>query len=77
MEAWLAQGAVDGWQVDRLASCGDLAIAQWRFSCTFQGNSAIFDGATIARVDDARIVELREYETSAPLYDWTGTWRDG
>lgn len=36
----------------------------------------VLEGATIAEVEEGRIVELREYETSAPLYDWTGTWRE-
>lgn len=29
----------------------------------------------LARLADGRISYLREYATTAPLYDWTGTWR--
>jgi len=28
----------------------------------------------VARLEDGRISYLREYATTAPLYDWTGTW---
>lgn len=32
--------------------------------------------AAIARLEENKIAYLREYATTAPLYDWTGAWRD-
>jgi hypothetical protein len=48
----------------------------WRFECTWKGEPGAFDGSTVARLDGDRIGYLREYATTAELYDWTGSWRD-
>ncbi|GAU70572.1 hypothetical protein SSP35_20_00680 [Streptomyces sp. NBRC 110611] len=77
MRAWFgAGGAVDGWEISTQAAAGDTLIAEWAFSYTWQGRAIGFEGATIARLRAERIAYLREYATTAPLYDWTGTWRD-
>ncbi|WP_194909171.1 hypothetical protein [Catenulispora rubra] len=60
--------------IDAWAAAGDTPVAEWIFSCTSHGEAATFEGATIARLDGGRIASLREYATSAPLYDWTGVW---
>jgi len=66
------------WDCRRLGDhlVGDTEAAKWHFECTWKGEPGAFDGSTVARLDHGRIVYLREYATSAPLYDWTGTWRD-
>jgi len=77
MHAWFgAGGTVDDWKIISQAAAGDTLTAEWIFSCTSEGKAATFEGATIARLDGEKIAYLREYATSAPLYDWTGTWRD-
>ncbi len=76
MRAWFdAGGSVDNWTITADAVAGDTVMAERVFSCTWQGKPATFDGATIARLDRGRIAYLREYATTAPLYDWKGTWR--
>ena len=77
MHAWFdAGGVVDGWDLTSYSRAGEVLVAEWRFSCTWQGRSTSFDGATVATLRDDKIVHLREYVTTAPLYDWSGTWRD-
>ena len=77
MHAWFdAGGSVDDWKIVSQEVAGDTLIAEWIFSCTSHGEAATFEGVTIARLDGDKIAYLREYATSAPLYDWTGTWRD-
>jgi ketosteroid isomerase-like protein len=77
MEAWFgAGGTVDGWEITSSAAAGDVLVAEWHFECTWKGSPGAFDGSTVARLDQGRIVYLREYATTAPLYDWTGAWRD-
>ena len=71
-----AGGRVEGWEVAAYDAAGDLLTAEWRFTCTWRGGIGSFEGASIARLHDGRIVYLREYATTAPLYDWTGTWRE-
>ncbi|MGP9683045.1 nuclear transport factor 2 family protein [Brachybacterium sp. AOP3-A1-3] len=75
-QAWFgAGGTVHRWVLMDHFVSGDREVAQWTFECTFRGSRGTFEGATIARVADGLITELREYETSAPLYDWEGSWR--
>jgi ketosteroid isomerase-like protein len=75
MRAWFeAGGVVTGWDVTSHGMAGGLAVAEWTFACIWKGANAQFDGATVARLDGGRIRYLREYATTASLYDWTGTW---
>jgi ketosteroid isomerase-like protein len=74
-EAWFgAGGIVHRWDFTDHIVTRDREIAEWTFECTWGGDRSTFDGATVARVGDDLIAELREYQTSAPLYDWHGTW---
>lgn len=76
MRSWLdAGGSVDDWTITSSAAVGDTLVAEWTFSCTWKGAATTFDGATVARLEEHKIAYLREYATTAPLYDWTGTWR--
>jgi ketosteroid isomerase-like protein len=76
MNAWFAAGGtVDGWEITSEASDGSVLVTEWHFECTWEGKPGAFDGSTVARLEDGRISYLREYATTAPLYDWTGTWR--
>lgn len=75
-EAWLgAGGIVHRWDVTDHIATGDREVTEWMFECTWGGHRSTFDGATVARVRRDLIAELREYQTSAPLYDSRGTWR--
>lgn len=77
IRAWLgAGGSVDNWQITSQAATSDALIAEWLFSCTWHGKAATFEGASIARLNGEKIAYLREYATTAPLYDWMGTWRE-
>jgi SnoaL-like domain len=70
-----AGGIVHRWEITYHLIADDREVAQWTFEYTWEGERNTFDGATVARVADDVIVELREYQTTAPLYDWHGTWR--
>jgi len=75
-DAWLgAGGIVHHWDVTVDIVTADREVAEWTFECTWEGDRSTFDGATVARVAGDLIAELREYQTSAPLDDWRGTWR--
>lgn len=77
MLAWLrAGGSVDSWTITSDTAAGDTLAAEWIFACTWKGAATTFEGATIARLEENKIAYLREYATTAPLYDWSGTWRD-
>ncbi|MBO0813127.1 MAG: nuclear transport factor 2 family protein [Microlunatus sp.] len=75
-QAWFdAGGVVHSWAVTDHFATGDREAAQWRFECTWQGTRDAFEGSTIATVRGDLIASLREYRTTAALYEWSGTWR--
>ncbi|MBE6483041.1 MAG: nuclear transport factor 2 family protein [Actinomyces ruminicola] len=74
-EWFAAGGAVHRWEVTDHFTTGDREAAQWTFECTWDGRRSAFEGASIARSVNGQIVELREYQTTSPLYDWRGAWR--
>jgi ketosteroid isomerase-like protein len=68
---WLAEdGHIINWTIQTLHSMGNVEVAEWTFHYTWRGYKQSFDGATIARVQDGKITYLREYATTAALYDW-------
>jgi hypothetical protein len=75
-DTWFrAGGVVHRWTItDHFAADGREA-AQWVFECTWQDSRDSFEGCTIAAASGDCIDSLREYQTTAPLYDWKGTWR--
>ncbi|MCF2489189.1 nuclear transport factor 2 family protein [Dyadobacter sp. CY347] len=74
--AWLAEnGRVIDWTIQNLQSLGDVEIAEWTFHYTWRGEEKSFNGATIAKLHEGKISYLREYATTAQLYDWLGEWR--
>ena len=76
VSTWLAEdGRVIDWTVRDLRSAPDHEAAEWTFHYTWRGEENSFDGATIATLRDGRISYLREYATTAALYDWRGEFR--
>ncbi|MFT4230064.1 MAG: nuclear transport factor 2 family protein [Microbacterium sp.] len=73
---WFAAGGiVHRWDITDHFIAADREVAQWTFECTWGGQRSTFDGATIARIAEGLVAELREYQTTAARYDWHGTWR--
>ncbi|RGE22481.1 nuclear transport factor 2 family protein [Leucobacter sp. wl10] len=73
---WFAAGGiVHRWDITDHFITADREVAQWAFVYTWGGQRSTFDGATIARCADGLVSELREYQTTATLYDWRGVWR--
>lgn len=74
--AWLdAGGRVHSWTITDSFTSDDHEAAQWIFECTWKGSRDTFEGCTIATATSGLICSLREYQTTAPLYDWAGTWQ--
>lgn len=70
-----AGGIVHRWTITDHFASGDRESAEWTFECTWEGERHVFDGATGSRSAEGLILVLREYQTTAPLYDWDGAWR--
>ena len=76
MKAWLAAGGVVlDWQITSSHAAHDVLVAEWSFTYVWQNDTSTFQGATIARQHGDKITYLREYATTAALYEWTGIWR--
>ena len=69
LDAWVA-----GDVTDRILAA-DCEVVQLTFERTWKGSRTAFNGATVARVRGGLILGLREYQTTAALSDWRGTWR--
>ncbi|HEU5127795.1 MAG TPA: nuclear transport factor 2 family protein [Glycomyces sp.] len=70
-----AGGIVHRWTITDHIVTGEREAAEWVFECTWEGGRHAFDGATVARSAGGLMLALREYQTTAPLYDWDGDWR--
>ena len=74
--AWIqAGGIVHAWTITDRFQADERESAQWVFECTFGGTRSSFEGCTISSSVDGLITTLREYQTTAELHDWTGSWR--
>lgn len=74
--AWFEEGGVvHRWDVLDHIVAGDREVIRWTVETTWRGERGSADGATIARVRDGLVLEVREYQTTQPPYDWTGIWR--
>lgn len=74
-KAWFDEGGVvHRWDVVDHIVAGDREVVRWTFENSWHGERGAFDGATIARVRDGLVLEVREYQLTAPPYDWTGIW---
>ncbi|MEG3159376.1 nuclear transport factor 2 family protein [Sphingomonas sp. LB2R24] len=73
---WIAEdGRVINWTVHDIRSFPEVEIAEWTFHYTWRGKERSFDGGTIAHLREGKLSYLREYATTAVLYDWRGEWR--
>jgi hypothetical protein len=73
-DAWFGEGnRVERWEITSFLMADDAGVFEWRFSCTWRGKPVEFDGASVAHFRSGKISRLREYCTTAPLYEWEGT----
>lgn len=71
IDSWfVGSNVVNSWDVTSLYIVGDACFFEWVFDCTFAGNRNSFEGASIARLREEKIVYLREYAMTAKRYEW-------
>ena len=54
---------VDRWDITSFYVTDEACFFEWSFECTYAGRHHGFEGASIARVNQEKIVFLREYAT--------------
>ena len=75
VSTWLAKGGcVIDWTVLDLRCSSEDETAEWAFHYRWRGEEKRFEGATIAKLHQGRLSYLREYATTAALYEWRGEW---
>jgi len=76
VDTWFgAGGEVLLWEIRSLEVLGDAGFFEWSFACKWLGERYDFEGASVVRFKETLISNIREYATTAPLYDWEGVWR--
>jgi SnoaL-like domain len=73
IDTWLGDGnEVNRWDITSLYVTGEICFFEWVFECTFDGTRAGFEGASVVRFRNGKIVSLREYgmmDAPAP-HEW-------
>lgn len=73
IDSWFAPGnVVNHWDVTSLYVADEACFFEWTFECTYEGSRNGFEGASLARVSNGKILFLREYAMTAPRYEWEG-----
>lgn len=68
-EDWNKKGKVLEWTIKQTIEHNKTLIAEWYFKCDYEGNTAGFNGVTIADFDNnGKIVSLKEFESKAEHY---------
>ncbi len=76
VETWFgAGGEVLLWEIRSLEVAGDAGFFEWSFACRWLGEGYDFEGASAVRFKGGRLSYIREYATTAPLFEWDGAWR--
>jgi hypothetical protein len=74
LDAWFGEGnRVDRWEITSVLVGEGGFAAEWRFACTWRGQASEFEGVSLVRLKGDRIAYMREYATTAPIYEWEGT----
>ena len=67
-DSWFAPGnGVNRWEVTSFYTADEACFFEWIFECTYAGNRSSFEGASVARVSQGKIIFLREYAMTAPV----------
>ena len=73
IDSWFAPGnIVTRWDVTSCFATDEICFFEWIFECRYAGELSGFEGASLARVSNGKIIHLREYAMTAPRYEWEG-----
>jgi hypothetical protein len=76
MRTWFSQGGqVLQWDITSFVGGQNSAAIEWIFRCRWHGREFSFAGASVVWFAERKIEVLREYTTTAPLYEWHGEWK--
>ncbi|HEM3614573.1 TPA: nuclear transport factor 2 family protein [Streptococcus suis] len=64
-EDWNQKGRVLDWTIQRVLECGQTLVAQWTFSCDYDGQQEAFDGVTIADFREKKMCRVLEYRSES------------
>jgi hypothetical protein len=71
--SWFAPGnIVTRWDITSFFATDEACFFEWTFECRYAGDLDGFEGASLARVNQGKILHLREYAMTTPRYEWEG-----
>jgi ketosteroid isomerase-like protein len=72
VESWIDAGSVvDRWDITSFHFVEGTAVFEWTFECTVDREHYPLDGVSVVEFDDDRIIALREYRRTEPLFEWS------
>lgn len=71
-EEWFQTGKVDEWSIDSFFYSGihNTAFFEWKFTCTIDGRTDSFEGASVFQFENDKISQLHEYRMTHPAFDY-------
>jgi hypothetical protein len=73
IDSWFVPGnIVNRWDVTSFYTVDEACFFEWIFECTYLGELHNFEGASLARLSQGKIISLREYAMTTPRYEWKG-----
>ena len=73
VDSWFAPGnRVNRWEITSFYTGDEACFFEWIFECTYAGHRSSFEGASVARLSQGKILFLREYAMTAPPHEWEG-----
>jgi ketosteroid isomerase-like protein len=77
IEKWLGEdNRVLQWDIHSFVHGQDSAAFEWSFKCLWHGSEFNFEGASVVQFKNGKIWYMREYATTAQLYEWEGIWKE-
>jgi ketosteroid isomerase-like protein len=62
------ENKVLSWVIKEYWEVGDTTFATWTFACAYQGKQSLFDGISLFKFENEKIVALKEFEMKAEKF---------
>jgi hypothetical protein len=65
---WNNKGSVLAWEIKNITSIKDTCFVEWHFGCDYENKIAEFDGVSIIKFKDGKIIQIKEFQSKSEHY---------